>query len=250
MSETVRTKSSLTHVGLLKTTLLDFPGEVAATLFTPGCNLRCPYCHNPELVQPPYPQDMIAIEDLDPFFKKRARILGGVCITGGEPLLHADLSELIEIIRGYGLKVKLDTNGTFPDRLAELLKRGVVDYVAMDLKTVPELYHERLTGGAGKAPQAASHLAEKVRGSIEILRNSGVPYELRTTVAPGIIGPEEMRGMLPLLDGAERYVLKPFKSGATLDPAYDESQIPSDELMEELCAIATRSVVPCEKTKT
>jgi len=106
---------ALTHVGLQKTTLLDFPGEVAATVFTPGCNLRCPYCHNPSLVQPPYPQDLISLEELDRFLEKRAKVLGGVCITGGEPLLHDNLDELISLIRSHGLKVKLDTNGTFPE---------------------------------------------------------------------------------------------------------------------------------------
>src|SRR6056297_2964372 len=130
------------RIGLQKTSLVDFPGELAATVFTPGRNLRCPYCHNPQLVIPPYPEDMITLDELDAFLNRRDGLLGGVCITGGEPLLHEDLPELLHLVRTHGLKVKLDTNGSFPDRLSGIF----VDYVAMDLKTAPSRY-EKLLGG-------------------------------------------------------------------------------------------------------
>ena len=225
---------SLTHVGLQKTTLLDFPGEVAATVFTPGCNLRCPYCHNPTLVQPPYPEDLISLEELDRFLKKRAKVLGGVCITGGEPLIHANLNVLIRLIRSHGLKVKLDTNGTFPERLAE----ADVDYIAMDLKTTPEKYNTLLdpTKNTG---------TKKIEASVAYLKSAGIAYELRTTVVPGIVGPEELRSMLTLLQGAEKYVLTPFRPSNTLAANYTEMKRPSEEYINQLCKMVAEQRIPC-----
>lgn len=224
---------ALTHVALQKTTLLDFPGEVAATVFTPGCNLRCPYCHNPKLVQPPYPEDLISLEELDYFLEKRAKVLGGVCISGGEPLLHKDLSKLIGLIRSHGLKVKLDTNGTFPERLAQI----DADYIAMDLKTSPEKYEELFLPGS-KKNYNKENLGTQVKKSLNYLKNSGIPYEIRTTVVPGIIGREEMNTMAPLLEGVEKYSLTPFRGGNTLDPEYSHYPPPSEALMDELCKLA------------
>ena len=225
---------SLTHVGLQKTTLLDFPGEVAATVFTPGCNLRCPYCHNPTLVQPPYPEDLISLEELDRFLKKRAKVLGGVCITGGEPLIHANLNELIRLIRSHGLKVKLDTNGTFPERLAE----ADVDYIAMDLKTTPEKYNTLLDPKKNTG-------TKKIEASVAYLKSAGIAYELRTTVVPGIVGPEELRSMLTLLQGAEKYVLTPFRPSNTLAANYTEMKRPSEEYINQLCKMVAEQRIPC-----
>ena len=229
-----------TRVALQKTTLLDFPGEVAATVFTPGCNLRCPYCHNPELVQPPYPKELISFEELDRFLKKRAKVLGGVCISGGEPLLHTGLSELIELIRSHGLKVKLDTNGTFPERLVQI----DADYIAMDLKTSPEKYEELLLPGS-KNNGNKKDLGTQVKKSLSYLKTSGIPYEIRTTVVPGIIGLEEINTMAPLLEGVEKYSLTPFRGGNTLDPAYSHYPPPSEALMDELCALAGTTCNNC-----
>lgn len=245
---------ALHRVGLQKTTLVDFPGELAATVFTPGCNLRCPYCHNPQLVAPPYPEDMISLEELDAFLERRAGVLGGVCITGGEPLLHEDLYDLIHMVRGHGLKVKLDTNGSFPDRLAEI----DTDYVAMDLKTSPSRYELLLGGGSFGRKRTGDTLpgengddrkpsiGERIRTSVEYLRRSGRTYELRTTVAPGIIGKEDMEEILPLLPGALRYVITSFRGGTTLDPSWANKPSPGEELLEILCEMAASSGVTCE----
>jgi pyruvate formate lyase activating enzyme len=230
---------ALTSLGLQKTTLVDFPGELAATVFTPGCNLRCPYCHNPRLVIPPFPEDMISLEELDTFLNRRAALLGGVCITGGEPLLHEDLPGLISRIRGHGLKVKLDTNGTFPERLS-----GIdADYIAMDLKTAPSRYRELLLK---KGTEREVSLEARIKASVEYLRLSGIPYELRTTVAPGIVGAGDMEEMLPLLPGAQRYVITPFRGGTTLDPSCADRPSPTEALLDQLCTLATDSGVPCE----
>ena len=228
---------ALTRVGLQKTTLLDFPGEVAATVFTPGCNLRCPYCHNPALVQPPYPEDLISLEELDRFLALRSNVLGGVCVTGGEPLIHENLNDLIDMIHRHGLKVKLDTNGTFPERLA----RAEIDYIAMDLKTVPEKYDSLL----GSLPAGQISTAAKLRASLKYLKTAGIPYEIRTTVVPGIVGVEELREILPLLQGAGQYVLTPFRRGATLDPAYAEWPAPDHDQLHEMCALATEAGLNC-----
>jgi len=227
----------LDRIGLQKTTLLDFPGEVATTIFTPGCNLRCPYCHNPELVEPPYPSDMISLDELDAFLRKRAGVLGGVCITGGEPLLHQDINKLIQLIRSHGLKVKIDTNGTFPEQLAQI----DADYIAMDLKTAPEAYHRLLPGTAG----LDANLEDAILRSIRTLRKAGIPYELRTTVAPGIVDEHDLMSMLPLLPGAERFVLTPFRPGHTLDPDFSSRPAVSHEILLKMCETAKKSGVPC-----
>jgi pyruvate formate lyase activating enzyme len=235
---------ALTRVALQKTTLLDFPGEVAATVFTPGCNLRCPYCHNPELVRPPFPDSMISLEEFDLFLEKRSAVLGGVCITGGEPLLHPDIDTLIQLIRARGLKVKLDTNGTYPDRL----RNTDADYVAMDLKTDPDRYHRLLPQAEPSGSPSTGRLGEAVQRSIEWLRESGTPYELRTTVAPGIVDEADLRAMLPLLPGARRYILTPFRPGTNLDPEYAAMPAPESAYMERLLQIARTSGVPCVLT--
>ncbi len=237
--------------GLQKTTLIDYPGEVAAAVFIPGCNLRCPYCHNPELVQPPYPDDLIGIEELDDFLTRREKVLGGICITGGEPLLHPRLGELIDLIRRHGLKIKLDSNGTLPERLEQLLRQNLIDYVAMDIKTAPMLYG-RLLGPNSDENQKTERgraAGEKVLACIELLRRSGIPYELRTTVAPGIVGIDEMGEILSLLPGARRYIIKPFRGGdtPTLDPGFASLPAPSEEELKEMCSLAEQSEVPCER---
>jgi pyruvate formate lyase activating enzyme len=221
---------TLTRAGLVKTTLIDFPGEVAATVFTPGCNLRCPYCHNPELVIPPFPDDLLPIEEVRRFVAKRASVLGGVCVTGGEPLLHTDLIGFIDFCKNLGLKVKLDTNGCFPRLLRPLLAR--TDYIAMDIKTVPEKYG-LLSSSVPPASAAVDTVENALRQSIEIIISSGVRHEFRTTMAPGIAGTEEAAAIAELLksaytsaardpQSAGRYILTQFRPGTTLDPAFSE----------------------------
>ena len=223
--------------GLQKTTLIDFPGEVAATVFVPGCNLRCPYCHNPEFVTPPFPQDsMFSIEEIEAFLKKRKNVLGGVCITGGEPLLHTDISNLIEIIKQQGLKVKLDTNGTIPDRLKEI----TVDYIAMDIKTAPNKYKSLL---------APAHDGEKVgkavRQSAAYIISSGIPHEFRTTAAPGIFNSEDMKEIITLLTGSQRYVLTHFRPGKTLDPEWAEKDPYPPETLEKMRDMFREAGINC-----
>lgn len=186
--------------GLQKMTLLDFPGRVACTVFTQGCNFRCPFCHNTPLVtgteDPDYPSELFFS-----FLEKRRGLLDGVAITGGEPLLHADIADFIRRIRSYGHAVKLDTNGAFPERLKELLDEGLVDYVAMDIKNAPEKY-EQTAGVSGILP--------KVRQSVALLMENRVPYEFRTTTVDELHTPEDFTEIGKWLQGTKHYFIQSF----------------------------------------
>ena len=159
--------------GLQKTTLLDFPGKVACTVFTAGCNFRCPFCHNASLVTRPGDVDEISEESFFSYINKRKGILDGVCITGGEPLMSHGIEDFIRRIKQTGLLVKLDTNGAYPEKLKALLDEGLIDYVAMDIKNSREKY--AMTVGLKEYP-------EKIEESIKLIMEKAPDYEFRTTV--------------------------------------------------------------------
>lgn len=188
--------------GLQKTTLLDYPGHVAATIFLSGCNFRCPFCHNMNIVLPFSDGPMISKEELMTFLNKRKEILDGVCITGGEPTLHSDLEELIRRIKELGLRVKLDTNGTKPEVVAHLLDEHLLDYVAMDIKGSRGIF-EMITG----APVSCF---DKVIETIRLLINSEVAYEFRTTIIEEYHTMDEIRKIGELISGAKHYYLQSF----------------------------------------
>ena len=172
-------------VGIQKLTLLDYPGKVACTVFLNGCNFRCPYCHNAELLGDT--DEVMTVAGLLAFLRKRQGILEGVCITGGEPTLHPELPALLGEVRALGYSVKLDTNGYRPEILEAVLNQGLVDYVAMDLKNGPEDYAE--TVGLAQVELA------KIRQSIRLLMDSPVDFELRTTVANPLHSGETITSM-------------------------------------------------------
>ncbi len=182
-------------------TLLDFPGKVACTVFLGGCDLRCPFCHNSDLIGGGAPTVMDDKELLS-FLEKRRGLLDGVAFTGGEPLLRPDLKELIIRIRDLGFAVKLDTNGSHPERLRELLEGRLVDYVAMDIKNSPERYAE--TVGVEDIDLAP------FRESAKLLMESGVPYEFRTTVVAELHDDASFEAIGKWLPGAERFFLQRF----------------------------------------
>ena len=186
--------------GLQKMTLLDFPGRVACTVFTVGCNFRCPFCHNSSLVVPSGIPEL-SQDDFFAFLKKRQGLLDGVAITGGEPRLHADMPELLEKIRALGYAVKLDTNGAFPDRLKAILDAGLADYVAMDIKNSREKY-ELTAGVTGVLP--------KVEESVDLLRAGKTPFEFRTTLVDELHEPEDFAAIGPWIAGTERYFIQGF----------------------------------------
>lgn len=186
--------------GLQKMTLLDYPGRVACTVFLGGCDLRCPFCHNAELIDGTAPPVMESTELLA-FLKKRKGLLDGVAITGGEPLLR-DLSPLLREIRALGYLVKLDTNGTHPDRLWMLLDQKLVDYVAMDVKNSPERYAETVG--------LAEFDLKPVYDSIALLLRGGTDYEFRTTVVEELHTRDSFFGIGRMIQGARQYFLQPF----------------------------------------
>lgn len=194
--------------GLQKLTLLDYPGKVAATVFLAACNFRCPFCHNARLVENINEGESISKEEVFGFLKKRRGILEGVAVTGGEPLIWAETAELLKDIKALGFKVKLDTNGSFPDRLKEILDEGLCDRVAMDIKASPENYPSAIG--------LKNFDLTPIKRSIELLKNSGIEYEFRTTLVKGIHKPEEMHEIGRLIEGAEEYYLQAFKDSGEL----------------------------------
>ena len=189
--------------GYNKTTLLDYPEHVAATVFVGGCNFRCPFCHNADLVLNPNMQADIGEEEVLAHLQKRKGILEGVCITGGEPTLQPDLPEFIKKIKGLGYPVKLDTNGYCPDVLEKLLEEGLLDYAAMDIKASKENY-----AMAAGLPQLD---IGKIEESVKLLQNGSIPYEFRTTVVKGIHTIEEFEVIGQWLRGSRGYYLQAFR---------------------------------------
>ena len=211
--------------GIQKLTLLDYPDHMACTLFTGGCNFRCPFCHNGDLVLHPtagheaadtavtvsgtremqdsWHHSAISHDALFSFLEKRQGILDGVCITGGEPLLQPDLEDWIREIRDLGFLVKLDTNGSFPGKLSHLLEQGLIDYVAMDIKNCKERYHE--TAGL-----PASYDLTPIEDSVKLLMGGDVPYEFRTTIVREYHRPQDVVSMAQWIAGARQYYLQGF----------------------------------------
>ncbi len=189
--------------GFNKTTLLDYPGHLAATLFLGGCNMRCPFCHNASLVTSPGSQPTIAEDEVLRYLTKRQAILEGVCITGGEPTLYPGLPEFIGKIKALGLQVKLDTNGTNPVMLKALTEDKLIDYVAMDIKNSPEKY--------GLSSGANSHLLNKVKESVAFILTGSIDYEFRTTIVKQHHTEADMNSIGVWLQGAKAYYLQAYR---------------------------------------
>ena len=220
--------------GFQKTTLLDFPGKVACTVFLGGCNFRCPFCHNPSLVFPSEFPEPINEEEFFGYIKKRKGILDGVCITGGEPLLSKDIPGFLRRIKDEGLSVKLDTNGSFPDRLESAVKEKLVDYVAMDIKNSRKNY--------GKAVGIDNYDTSSVEKSVAFLLQKTVPSEFRTTVVKGIHEAFDFIDIASWIQGADRYYLQSFvNSGEILNAEAELSSFTRDE-MEEFAKTVSETV--------
>lgn len=219
--------------GLQKMTLLDFPGKVACTVFLGGCDLRCPFCHNSDLIDGGAPTLMDDTELLK-FLEKRKGLLDGVAFTGGEPLLRRELKELIVKIRALGFAVKLDTNGAHPAQLRELLEEKLVDYVAMDIKNSPERYGE--TVGVARIDLAP------FRESARLLMDSGVPYEFRTTVVAELHDDRSFEAITQWLAGAERFFLQRFTDRDSV--LFSGLHAPEKADMERFAGIL-RKKMPC-----
>lgn len=194
--------------GLQKLAMVDYPGKLAATVFTGGCNLRCPFCHNALLVTRLDETPELGEEAVLSFLATRTKLLDGVVLSGGEPLLQPDAADFLRKIRQMGFAVKLDTNGFFPDRLSAILEEGLVDYVAMDIKNAPEKYP--ITCGIPGLDTAP------VAESVKLLRQSGVDFEFRTTLVREFHTPEDLLAIGRWLEGSPRYFLQAFVDSGNL----------------------------------
>ena len=213
--------------GLQKTTLLDYPTKVASTIFTGGCNFRCPFCHNASLVTHLDTENVFNEDDILAYFKKRKGILDGICITGGEPLLQKDIFEFCEKVKDIGLLIKLDTNGSRPNELKKLIDAGLIDYIAMDIKNSPSQYAR--TCGVSTFPDG-------ILDSVKLIMSCGLDYEFRTTVVRELHTKESITELCEWIKGAKKYYLQGFKdSGDLIENGYSAYSEPE---LEELLSIA------------
>lgn len=218
--------------GLQKLTLIDYPGRIAATIFLCGCNFRCPFCYSSEIVLPEKikKQPKISERELLSFLKERKGLLEGVVICGGEPTLNKELPDLAGKIKKAGFLVKLDTNGSNPEMLEDLIVKNLVDYVAMDIKGPKERYGE-FVGGKDNA--------EKIQKSIDILKGNGVDYEFRSTIVPSLHKREDVLAMAKWISGSKRYFLQNFRPERTIDPSLEKIKpYPQEFLLELQLAIS------------
>ena len=209
--------------GLQKMSVIDYPGKVAAVVFTGGCNFRCPFCQNPELVLEPEKQPSIAEGEFFGFLEERRKWIDGVCITGGEPTIWPGLPDFIKKIKSMGFFVKLDTNGSNPEMLEVLLKENLLDYISMDIKAPPEKY---------EAAAGVKVEMEKIKKSAELIRNSGVEYEFRSTILPKIHAKEDLLKIGNWLEGSRKFSIQQFRNEKTIDPAFQREKTFSREELE------------------
>jgi pyruvate formate lyase activating enzyme len=223
--------------GLQKTSLIDFPGKVSCVCFVSGCNFRCPYCHNPDLVQHPGKAFLDENSFLD-FVRERQGFLDGVVISGGEPTLQNDLPAFVSRIKKAGYAVKVDTNGSHPHMIRDLIEKRLVDYIAMDIKTDPSLYPLFMKRGIDP---------DCIRSSIKLIMASGIPYEFRTTCVRPIVDAGAVETIARLIQGSFLYVLQNFSQARVLQPDFFENRKAGydQEEMMQLKSIAETWVKKC-----
>lgn len=217
--------------GLQKLSLIDFPGKTAATIFLIGCNFKCPYCQNPELVDPERIKNQSAISETD-FFKfldERKSFLDGVCITGGEPTIHKDLVDFIKKIKKKGFLIKLDTNGSNPNMLEKLLNAKLLDFIAMDIKV--------------NIPDFNKKIAQK---SIDLIKKSGIDYEFRITVVPTIVEEKDIEEIGKWLKGIKKFALQQFQNKKVLDKSFRKIKPYPDQIFRDFQKILKKYIKDVE----
>jgi pyruvate formate lyase activating enzyme len=231
--------------GFIDVSFVDWDGKLSSVIFLPNCNFRCPFCHNVNLVLYPEKLETVPFEQVESQLKKQKGWIDGVCITGGEPTLHSDLLELCSRLKGMGYLVKVDTNGTNPTMLKELMEQGLVDYIAMDIKapfTVKK--YSKATG------VKAEKLLEKVKQSVKLLLGSDLDYEFRTTVVPSLHDMDNIRQICLSLRRCRKYVLQKFDVSLgkeTLDPNFMSKSFTEEE-MQELLETA-KKIIPSTRLR-
>ncbi len=224
--------------GLQKLTLIDYPGKLAATVFTAGCNFFCEFCHNPDLVlvKKTGSEPFMTREQFFWWLEKKLGLLDGICITGGEPTIHPSLPEFIKEIKDLGFSVKLDTNGTNPEMLEKLLNKNLVDYLAMDIKSSLERYYKF---------SRIKFDIKKIQKSVDLVRQAP-EYEFRTTVIPLFHDKNELNSIAKWLKGAKKYALQQFRAEKTLDPRCSLLKSYSDEELRNFCQLLQPYFEACE----
>ena len=223
--------------GFQRFSLIDFPGKICAIVFTQGCNFRCPYCHNPELVDAALPAaGTLSEQEVLSFLERRKGKLDAVTITGGEPLIQPDLEDFLSRVRALGYLIKLDTNGSFPRRLEGIIQSESVDYVAMDIKATPEKYPSVIRKEVD---------VSKILESITLIKNSGLDHEFRTTVVKPLFEREDFFEIGSLAENCALYALQRFVPSKTLDKEYMSRETYSDEELDDFKAIMDTFVRNC-----
>ncbi|HAR40265.1 MAG TPA: anaerobic ribonucleoside-triphosphate reductase activating protein [Coprothermobacter sp.] len=223
--------------GLQKFSLIDYPGKISAIVFTRGCNFRCPYCHNPELVDPQRYAEPWQEEEFWAFLQSRTQKLDAVVVTGGEPTLQEGLQPFLERIRKMGFLIKLDTNGSNPDVLKDLLSANLVDYIAMDIKAPLEKYSEVAKVSIDKTD---------IEESIELIKQSNVDHEFRTTIAKNVLSKEDVVNIAKMLQGEKLYILQRCIPTKILDPLFLAQFEPyTHEELEQIANLTENYVLQC-----
>jgi len=226
---------------MIEASLIDWEGKIVSTLYVPLCNFRCPYCYNSDLILHPENFLNISQKEIDSFLLKRKDFIDGICMSGGEPTLYSDLILYFKNLRDNDFLIKLDTNGTNPKLLEKLLNLGLVDYIAMDIKS--SLDFNNYSKAAGIKDKA---VLEKVKDSIGLIINSKIDYEFRTTVIPLLHSEEIIIEIARYITGAKKYVLQNFSPlEKTLDPSFQKIKPYSDEKIQELSEKAKKYVPNC-----
>lgn len=223
--------------GFQKFSLIDYPGKICAIVFTQGCNFRCPYCHNPELVNPKLFLPAIPENKIFSFLEKRKGKIDAVEITGGEPTLQPDLTQFIEKIKNIGYLIKLDTNGSNPRVAERLIKSGLIDYIAMDIKAPLEKY---------QIVTQSNVSINKIKESIKLIMHSGIDYEFRTTVVKSLLKIDDIINIGNEIKNADLYILQKFIPSKTLNPAFINEKTYSDSKFNFLKEKLEKIVKKCE----
>jgi pyruvate formate lyase activating enzyme len=221
--------------GLEKITLIDYPGKVASMVYTIGCNFRCPFCHNPELVNETV-ETRYSEEEILKFLESRKGMVDALVITGGEPTIHDDLLPFLKKVKDLGFLIKLDSNGTNPEALKEAIEKKLVDYIAMDIKSPMRNYARTV---------AMPVDTDAIRQSIGILMSSSVPYEFRTTLIKSLTSPEDIEEIGKEIKGAKAYYLQKFVSTKILNPQFKRKTTYTDEELKDLQAKMLKYVKYC-----
>ena len=217
--------------GFQKVSMIDYPGLMASVLFLADCNFRCPFCQNPDLINNTEKLPDVPVEEVLAYISSKRGWIDGVCVTGGEPTLHRGLPELCRKLKESGMKVKLDTNGTNPGMVEGLIKEGLIDFIAMDIKGPLPRYSEIACVPVN---------TKNIEKSVKLIRSSGLVYEFRTTVVPRLLKDGDIGEIGKWLSGSEMYALQQFRPMITLDPAYEKETSYSEPRMKALGKMAAK----------